>query len=83
MLSAQKIVLCKSLQIYIDPVKHNANHFDRIHRNENNRFFLVEYWHSKEDKDRMESSKEHQLFHEHRKLIIEEKYETYECDIVI
>ena len=46
-------------------------------------FFLVEYWNSKEDKDKMEDSKEHQLFHEHRKLIIAEKYETYECDVVI
>lgn len=31
----------------------------------------------------MEASKEHQLFHEHRKLIIEKKYETYECDVII
>ena len=31
----------------------------------------------------MESSKEHQLFHEHRKLIIDKKYDTYECDVVI
>jgi quinol monooxygenase YgiN len=52
-------------------------------RNEDNRFFLVEYWHSKEDKDKMESSKEHQLFHEHRKLIIDKKYDTYECDVII
>jgi len=52
-------------------------------RNEENRFFLVEYWHSKDDKDKMEASKEHQLFHEHRKLIIEKKYETYECDVII
>ena len=52
-------------------------------RNEEDHFFLVEYWTSKEDKDKMEGSKEHQLFHEHRKLIIEKRYATYECDIVI
>jgi len=52
-------------------------------RNEDNRFFLVEYWASKDDKDKMEASKEHQLFHEHRKIIIEKKYETYECDVII
>ncbi|MFK5958313.1 MAG: antibiotic biosynthesis monooxygenase [Lutibacter sp.] len=52
-------------------------------RNKGNHFFLVEYWNSKEDKDAMESSKEHQLFHDHRKIIIEQKHETYECDIVI
>jgi quinol monooxygenase YgiN len=52
-------------------------------RNVKNRFFLVEYWESKADKDKMEASKEHQLFHEHRKLIIEKKYDTYECDVII
>jgi quinol monooxygenase YgiN len=52
-------------------------------RNKENHFFLIEYWSSKEAKDKMEASKEHQLFHEHRKLIIEHKYDTYECDIVI
>lgn len=52
-------------------------------RNEENRFFLVEYWHSKEDRLKMEASKEYQLFREHRKLVVEKKYETYECDVVI
>ena len=42
-------------------------------RNEENRFFLVEYWHSKEDKDKMESSKEYHLFNEHRKIVIDKK----------
>jgi len=52
-------------------------------RNEENRYFLVEYWKSKEDKMKMEASKEHQLFHEHRKLVIEKKFDTYECDVII
>jgi len=52
-------------------------------RNEENRYFLVEYWHSKEDKDKMESSKEYHLFKEHRKIVIDKKYETYECDVII
>lgn len=52
-------------------------------RNEENRFFLVEYWHSKEDKEKMENSKEYQLFKEHRKIVVEKKYETYECDVII
>ncbi len=51
--------------------------------NEDNRYFLVEYWNSKEDKDKMENSKEHKLFHEHRKLVIDEKYKTYECDLIV
>jgi quinol monooxygenase YgiN len=52
-------------------------------RNEENRYFLVEYWNSKEDRKKMESSKEYQLFREHRKLVIDKKFETYECDVVI
>jgi len=52
-------------------------------RNEENRYFLIEYWNSKDDKDKMEASKEHHLFHEQRKLVIDKKYETYECDVVI
>lgn len=52
-------------------------------RNDINRYFLIEYWNTKEDKDKMEGSKEYQLFREHRKLVIEKKYETYECDVVV
>ncbi|MDV7187693.1 antibiotic biosynthesis monooxygenase [Lutibacter sp. TH_r2] len=52
-------------------------------RNETTRFFLIEYWNSKEDKEKMEGSKEYQLFREHRKLVIEKKYETYECDVIV
>ncbi|UMB53437.1 antibiotic biosynthesis monooxygenase [Lutibacter sp. A64] len=52
-------------------------------RNEENRYFLVEYWTSIEDRIKMEKSKEHYLFKEHRKLIIDKKYETYECDVIV
>ena len=52
-------------------------------RNYKNRYILVEYWKSKEDRDKMENTKEYQLFREHRKLVIDKKYETYECDVVI
>ena len=50
-------------------------------RNEENRYFLIEYWNSK--KDKMEASKEHHLFNEHRKLVIDQKYKTFECDVII
>ena len=52
-------------------------------RNEPDRFFLVEYWHSKEDRVQLENSKEYQLFREHRNLVIEKKYDVYECDVII
>lgn len=53
---------------------------DRV---EENKYFLVEYWNSKEDKDKLETSKEYQLFREHRKLVIDKKCETYECDVIV
>lgn len=52
-------------------------------RNEPNRYFLIEYWNTKEDKEKMEGSKEYQLFREHRQLVIEKKFETFECDVVM
>ncbi|RXP45162.1 hypothetical protein EC396_15835 [Lutibacter sp. HS1-25] len=52
-------------------------------RNEQDRFFLVEYWNSKEDRLKLEKSKEYRLFREHRKLVIDKKYETFECDVII
>jgi len=31
----------------------------------------------------MENSKEYHLFREHRNLVIDKKYEVYECDVII
>lgn len=52
-------------------------------RNDTSRYFLVEYWNSKKDKDLLEETDDHQYFHKLRKLAIEKKYETYECDLVV
>ena len=52
-------------------------------RNDQSRFFLLEYWNSKEDKDNMEQTDDHKYFHKLRTLAIEKKYETYECDLVV
>jgi len=52
-------------------------------RNDESRFFLLEYWNSKEDKDKMEQTEDHKYFHNLRTLAIEKKYETYECDLVV
>ncbi len=53
---------------------------DRI---DTSRYFLVEYWKSKEDKDILEETDDHKYFHKLRKLAIEKKYETYECDLIV
>ena len=52
-------------------------------RNEQNRYFLVEYWNSEEDRKNLEKSKDFQLFKELRKLVIDKRCDTYECDVVI
>ncbi|MDP3313268.1 antibiotic biosynthesis monooxygenase [Lutibacter sp.] len=52
-------------------------------RNDEEKYYLLEYWNSREDKLKMEASKEHHLFHEHRDILIEKKFETYECDVLI
>jgi len=51
--------------------------------NEENRFFLIEYWNSKDDKEALESSSDYQQFQELRKLAIDKKFETHECDLVV
>ncbi len=52
-------------------------------RNDESRYHLIEYWESKEDKDKLEESPEHKHFHELRKLAIEKKFETHECDLIV
>ena len=51
--------------------------------NEENRFFLIEYWNSKSDKEALELSSDYQQFQELRKLAIDKKFETHECDLVV
>jgi len=52
-------------------------------RNDTTRFFLVEYWNNKKDKDELEKTEDHQYFHELRRMAVEKKYEAYECDLVV
>ncbi len=60
------------------------NHFHIFKdRNNDETYFLVEYWNSKKDRDMMEESEEHKHFHAMRKIAIEKKYETYECDVIV
>jgi len=52
-------------------------------RNDESRYFLIEYWNSKEEKDKMEVTEDHQNFHKLRRLAIEKRYESYDCDLVV
>jgi len=52
-------------------------------RNDEHRYFLVEYWKDKASKDALENTEEHKHFHELRNLAIERKYESYECDVIV
>jgi quinol monooxygenase YgiN len=51
--------------------------------NEKNRFFLIEYWQTKEDKEKLEASSDYKHFQDLRKLAIEKKFEIHECDLVV
>ncbi len=52
-------------------------------KNEAFKYYLIEYWNSKQDKENMENSKEHQNFHELRDIVVEKKIDVFECDVVI
>jgi quinol monooxygenase YgiN len=52
-------------------------------RNKEHVYFLVEYWNSKEDRDKLEHSEEHQHFHKMRNFAIEKKFDSYDCDVII
>lgn len=75
------------LQKFEEKYKAKPAGLDHYHifkdRNHDETYFLVEYWNSKKDRDLMEESDEHRHFHEMRKLAIEKKYETYECDVIV
>lgn len=52
-------------------------------RNDTSRYFLIEYWEAKKDKDIMEKTEDHHYFHELRKLAIDKRYEPFECDLIV
>jgi len=60
------------------------DHF-HIFKDKNNEFkyYLIEYWNSKKDKENMEKSKEHQHFQYLRDIVIEKKLDVYECDVIL
>ncbi len=75
------------MQKFEELVDGKPNGLDHFHifkdRNNKNRFFLIEYWTDKESKDALEQSTDHQHFHALRKLAIEQKYNSYECDLIV
>ena len=75
------------LQKFEENIEAKPAGLDHFHifkdRNKEDRYHLLEYWNSKADKDKLEESSDHKDFHELRKLAIEKRYETHECDLVI
>lgn len=51
--------------------------------NEDNRYFLLEYWKDREAKEIMEASKGFQFFKKFRQMIVEKKFESYDCEVII
>lgn len=52
-------------------------------RNDETRYFLIEYWRSKEDKDNLSKTEEYKHFQDVRKLAVEKKLETIDCDLIV
>jgi quinol monooxygenase YgiN len=51
--------------------------------NDDSRYFLIEYWESKKDKERLAETQEYKHFQDIRKLAIEKKLETIDCEVVV
>lgn len=75
------------LQKFQEKMESKPAGLDHFHifkdRNEEGRYHLLEYWKSKVAKDKLEETDDHQHFHELRKLAIEKKYGTHECDLIV
>ena len=52
-------------------------------RSAEHKYWLLEYWESKEDKEKLEKTAIHKKFHELRAPILEEKPEFFECDVIV
>jgi len=52
-------------------------------RNNAGHYYLIEYWNTKEDRDNLEKTESYKKFHELRKLALETKCETIECDMEV
>lgn len=60
---------------------------DRLHvfkdKKESNKFYLIEYWNSKELKDKMEESSNYPCLSKIHQISFENHYKKIECDVVI
>ena len=52
-------------------------------RNTENGYWLLEYWETKEDKDKLEGTEMHKVFHGLRDSVLEEKPQKFECDVIV
>ncbi len=52
-------------------------------RSESNKYWLLEYWDSKASKDKLEETEMHKKFHELRDPLFKQKYESFECDVLV
>ncbi len=51
--------------------------------NDESRYFLIEYWESKKDKEQLANTEEYKHFQNIRNLAIEKKLETIDCVVVV
>ncbi len=60
------------------------NHF-HIYKdlNKEHRYFLIEYWNKKTDRENLEKSEEYQEYRKIRKIFIDKKVAQHECEKVV
>ena len=75
------------LSMLEDNIMTKPKGLDRLHifkdKKENNKFYLIEYWNSKELRDQMEKSSNYPGLSKIHQVSFESQYKKIECDVVI
>ncbi len=75
------------MQKFVEKTEAKPAGLDHFHifrdRWDNNKFFLVEYWADKSNRDALVNSSDYQNFLEYRKLAVEKDCEQHEFDVII
>ncbi|MCD6544706.1 MAG: hypothetical protein J7K34_09380 [Flavobacteriaceae bacterium] len=75
------------LSMLDDNIMTKPKGLDRLHvfkdKKKKNKFYLIEYWTSKDFKDQMEKSSNHLFLNRIHQVSVGNQYKNIECDVVI
>lgn len=75
------------LSMLDDNIMTKPNGLDRLHvfkdKKKKNKFYLIEYWNSKDQKDHMENSSDYPFLSKIHQTSVGNHYKKIECDVVI